>query len=54
MLIDQGKCIGCEECHPYCPVGAIKLLNTLNRPRFCFFVYCWELHHSHRGPRKEG
>jgi len=23
MLIDKEKCIGCEECHPYCPVGAI-------------------------------
>lgn len=24
MLIDKEKCIGCEECHPYCPVGAIS------------------------------
>ncbi len=24
MLIDKEKCIGCEECHPYCPVGAIR------------------------------
>ncbi|MDI7258881.1 MAG: 4Fe-4S binding protein [Thermodesulfobacteriota bacterium] len=24
MLIDKEKCIGCEECYPYCPVGAIK------------------------------
>jgi len=24
MLIDKEKCIGCEECHPYCPVGAIN------------------------------
>ena len=23
MLIDKEKCIGCDECHPYCPVGAI-------------------------------
>jgi Pyruvate/2-oxoacid:ferredoxin oxidoreductase delta subunit len=23
MQIDKEKCIGCEECHPYCPVGAI-------------------------------
>jgi len=23
MLIDKEKCIGCEECHPYCPVSAI-------------------------------
>ncbi len=24
MLIDKDTCIGCEECHPYCPVGAIS------------------------------
>lgn len=24
MLIDKEKCIGCEECHPYCPVEAIR------------------------------
>jgi Pyruvate/2-oxoacid:ferredoxin oxidoreductase delta subunit len=23
MMIDKEKCIGCEDCHPYCPVGAI-------------------------------
>ena len=23
MKIDKEKCIGCEECHPYCPVEAI-------------------------------
>jgi len=26
MLIDKEKCIGCEECHPYCPVGAIVMV----------------------------
>jgi len=24
MKIDQEKCIACEQCYPYCPVGAIK------------------------------
>ncbi len=24
MLIDKEKCIGCDECHPYCTVGAIQ------------------------------
>ena len=24
MLIDKENCIGCEECHPYCPVEAIR------------------------------
>jgi Pyruvate/2-oxoacid:ferredoxin oxidoreductase delta subunit len=23
MKIDKEKCVGCEACHPYCPVGAI-------------------------------
>ena len=26
MLIDKEKCIGCEECQPYCPVGAIATI----------------------------
>jgi len=30
MLIDKEKCIGCEECHPYCPVGAISSVETEN------------------------
>ena len=29
MLIDETKCIGCEECIDYCPVGAIKMQNDL-------------------------
>ena len=24
MLIDKETCIGCEDCHPYCPVAAIS------------------------------
>ena len=30
MLIDKEKCIGCEECHPYCPVGAISSVESEN------------------------
>jgi len=30
MLIDKEKCIGCEECHPYCPVGAISSVEAEN------------------------
>jgi len=30
MLIDKEKCIGCEECHPYCPVGAISSIESEN------------------------
>jgi NAD-dependent dihydropyrimidine dehydrogenase PreA subunit len=26
MLIDKEKCLGCEECQPYCPVGAISTI----------------------------
>ncbi|MDI6726489.1 MAG: 4Fe-4S binding protein [Smithellaceae bacterium] len=31
MLIDQEKCIGCDECHPYCPVGAIRAVEGKGR-----------------------
>lgn len=31
MLIDKEKCIGCEECHPYCPVGAIAAVEWEGR-----------------------
>jgi Pyruvate/2-oxoacid:ferredoxin oxidoreductase delta subunit len=27
MRIDKEKCIGCEECQPYCPVGAIRTVD---------------------------
>ena len=26
MLINKETCIGCEECHPYCPVQAIRTI----------------------------
>lgn len=31
MLIDKEKCIGCDECHPYCPVGAIRAVDWEGR-----------------------
>ena len=27
MIIDQDKCTGCSLCLPYCPVGAISMIN---------------------------
>jgi Pyruvate/2-oxoacid:ferredoxin oxidoreductase delta subunit len=31
MLIDKEKCVGCDECHPYCPVGAIRAVESEGR-----------------------
>ena len=32
MKIDKEKCIGCEACYPYCPVGAIKTGDHAGQP----------------------
>lgn len=32
MKIDQTKCIGCESCFPYCPVGAIHAVDHDGEP----------------------
>jgi NAD-dependent dihydropyrimidine dehydrogenase PreA subunit len=32
MKIDQEKCVGCELCHPYCPVGAIVTIEGGGNP----------------------
>jgi len=32
MKIDKEKCIGCEECHPYCTVGAIAAVEGSDEP----------------------
>ena len=32
MKIDQEKCIACERCYPYCPVGAIKTVDHAGEP----------------------
>lgn len=32
MKIDKEKCIGCEDCHPYCPVGAIGSVECEGQP----------------------
>ncbi len=31
MKIDKEKCIGCEDCHLYCPMGAIKTVDCEGR-----------------------
>jgi Pyruvate/2-oxoacid:ferredoxin oxidoreductase delta subunit len=35
MKIDPETCIGCEACHPYCPIQAIAGLQDANQPLSC-------------------
>jgi Pyruvate/2-oxoacid:ferredoxin oxidoreductase delta subunit len=32
MKIDRDKCIGCESCIPYCPMAAIRMVDTDGEP----------------------
>jgi NAD-dependent dihydropyrimidine dehydrogenase PreA subunit len=32
MKIDKEKCIGCEACHPYCPVESIATIESQGKP----------------------
>ena len=34
MHIDSDKCTGCEQCIPYCPVGAITLVEEVSEIDF--------------------
>ena len=35
VLIDEGKCNGCQECLPACPYGALVFDSKLGLPRKC-------------------
>lgn len=35
VLIDEGKCNGCQECLPVCPYGALVFDSKLGLPRKC-------------------
>jgi Fe-S-cluster-containing dehydrogenase component len=35
VLIDEGKCNGCQECLPACPYGALVFDSKLGPPRKC-------------------
>ena len=34
MLIDPEKCVGCGTCIPFCPVEAIQLQGTFEKPLY--------------------
>jgi ferredoxin len=52
MRIDQRKCIGCGNCIPVCPVGAIYI-DSATRRATVNHDECVECHACHRGMSKE-
>ncbi len=52
MRIDTGKCVGCANCVPVCPMGAIAVSPALNRAVVDADA-CVECFTCHRGMSKE-